>query len=79
MEIVRSDLKLELQAKEQQVKILEEEVRGLKDKALSTRPDQSPTVESTSTSNDDRSTKLLSKILEFLGFSFVSNKFFYFL
>jgi len=73
VEIVRSDLKLELQAKEQQVKILEEEVRGLKDKALSTRPDQSPTVESTSTSNDDRSTKLLSKILEFLVFSFVSN------
>lgn len=67
VETVRSDLKLELQAKEQQVKILEEGIKSMKEKT----PATSLTVQSqplTDTDNpvseihiDDRTAKLLSK------------------
>ena len=61
VEIIRSDLKLELQAKDQHIKSLDDDVKALKEK-LKSQPDQSPTVESTSVSVDDRSSKLLSII-----------------
>lgn len=65
METVRSDLKLELQAKDQQVKALEEGLKVMKERAT-TLPVESQSVATTDDvvpepPSDDRSAKLLSK------------------
>ena len=59
VEIIRSDMKLELQVKELLVKNQEEEVKLLKSKLL-TSSNQSPT-DPIETLTDDRSTKLIGK------------------
>lgn len=59
VEIVRSDLKLDLQAKEQQLKLLEEEIKTAKEKDISTYNQLAS--DRSHMALDERSAKLISK------------------
>lgn len=60
VEIVRSDLKLELQAKEHHVRTLEEGLKSIKEKSTCL-PVQLDTTNSPNNITDERSVKLISK------------------